>query len=617
MPTLKYRDPITYTWQEVPFLGSPGPQGLQGPQGGPGPQGPQGPTGNVPDVLGTSYVATQETTANTVGGVDLATPQSVTFSLTQTTDVWITLTCEATCDTANAEPRIYAEVDTVDRQMASSIIDPVGAFVSLAGSMLVSLSAGSHTIKMQYGTNAGNATFSIRSMIVRRLDSLMPQPVKAPQVLGNSYVSATENTSSTTPVELATAQQVTFTLDTPTDVWIDVGASGSVTITDQTINLWVDVDATVGQIAAATVQPANGFVTLAGSVKVSLAVGSHVIKLKVSTQSGTAAFTGRSMIVRRAGVSEVPSGRGSHNLLANGGAWFWARQDTPTSGTTYNDDTYFADRWYILGEGAVLCNQTSGNMSPFALRLTQNNFGSYRIGCAQIVENVNAYPFRSKPVTLQFFAKVAGAALPQTVRYAILEWTGAADVVTSDVVNNWASTTFTPGNFFISNVVVTAITTTPVYTNYTFCTVSGTVSSAMNNLIVMIWTDQQFGISSSLTLSDLILSHGTSVKAWNPDPYEIEETKCVRYCRRYTSQVLGVTYNANTLLNYGVMQWNPPMRVAPTFVKGTYTVNAGNPGTVTATAQSTTGIAFNNNSGAGWTTSAIVWINNMVLDAEL
>ncbi len=46
------------------------------------------------------------------------------------------------------------------------------------------------------------------------------------------------------------------------------------------------------------------------------------------------------------------------------------------------------------------------------------------------------------------------------IRYAILEWTGTADVVTSDVVNDWTSGNFSAGNFFLgSNLVVNQIGT--------------------------------------------------------------------------------------------------------------------------------------------------------------
>src|SRR5258708_34785245 len=77
------------------------------------------------------------------------------------------------------------------------------------------------------------------------------------------------------------------------------------------------------------------------------------------------------------------------------------------------------------------------------------------------------------------------------MRNAMVEGTGTADAVTSNIVNHWTSTTYAPANFFIGTTTTVVVTGSTALTANALATVSlsGVVSGAMNNLHVFFWTD--------------------------------------------------------------------------------------------------------------------------------
>jgi len=115
---------------------------------------------------------------------------------------------------------------------------------------------------------------------------------------------------------------------------------------------------------------------------------------------------------------------------------------------------------------------------------------TYRFGIASVFEAWYSVPSRGRSKTFSFKVaanKNAGSG-SINVRYAILEWTGTADTVTKDVVNDWASGIFTGGNFFASttlNVLATGVTAITHNTSQQI-SISATVGVSCNNLIVMV-----------------------------------------------------------------------------------------------------------------------------------
>lgn len=158
---------------------------------------------------------------------------------------------------------------------------------------------------------------------------------------------------------------------------------------------------------------------------------------------------------------------------------------------TAADGTYWFDQWVQLNQSnpvtpSQLTNVENG--TPFMMRTTQSNASAQRFGILQPIESANCIDLRGQTVTLS--ARV-GCSASTTLRYAIVEWTGTANSVTKDVVNDWTSGTFTTGNFFISTTTTIVATGSTALTANTLATISlsGTVSGSMNNLHVFFWTD--------------------------------------------------------------------------------------------------------------------------------
>lgn len=266
------------------------------------------------------------------------------------------------------------------------------------------------------------------------------------------------------------------------------------------------------------------------------------------------------------------------NLLINGTFEYAQHNATPGTLTAYADDAYAADGWYILTDGGATDIQyarvAGDTNSPYAGQIKQVNASAKRMGLAQIIESKKSIPRRSKDVT--FKVRVKSSTTP-SIKLAILEWTGTADSVTSDVVNNWASGTFTPGNFFLSsNLTVTAVKAgANASTSYAEYSLSATLSSSCNNIIVMMWTENTVAQNVTVDFTQADLYVGTSTRAWSPLSSDAELTKCRRYCTVLgggTGETVGVaTYagaageNTYTTLIFPVEMFTVPTVTIATF----------------------------------------------------
>jgi hypothetical protein len=98
------------------------------------------------------------------------------------------------------------------------------------------------------------------------------------------------------------------------------------------------------------------------------------------------------------------------------------------------------------------------------------------------------------------------------VRIAVLEWTGAEDAITSDVVNNWASAVYTAGNFFLgANLTVSGVVQQALLANTLTdgSLVTVNLGNAFNNLIVFIWTENAVAQNVTLDLGKAQLEVGS------------------------------------------------------------------------------------------------------------
>ena len=218
------------------------------------------------------------------------------------------------------------------------------------------------------------------------------------------------------------------------------------------------------------------------------------------------------------------------NLLING--QFLVKQ---RSATSIANDTYGFDCWYHLNQtGAVTVSQLVDAESgqPTSLRITQAQSTPQRFGIAQIIETDNCRHLRGSFVSLSFRAR---SSLAQPVRYAILSWDGAPNVVTSDVVSDWTSATYAAGDFFIgSDLSVIAVGSfTPSAGTWTQApSLSGVVPSSMGNLIAMVWTEDAAAENATLDLGLAQLEPGEEASAYEYRPNMNEVSYCFRYFYR-------------------------------------------------------------------------------------
>lgn len=217
---------------------------------------------------------------------------------------------------------------------------------------------------------------------------------------------------------------------------------------------------------------------------------------------------------------------GVKNHLING--CFRFNQRAPASNA---DDTYAFDRWNILTQtGTVAVSNLSliENGTVYGMRVTQSQASAQRFGFEQIIESLDSYHLRGQAVTLSARVRMSAST---TLRYAILEWTGGADAVTSDVVLSWTSGTFTAGNFFNStNLTVTATGSTALTANtLTSISLTGTLSSSVNNIIVLFWTDSTQAQNVTLDIGNAQLEQGSVATSFERRFYGEEFDLCQRF----------------------------------------------------------------------------------------
>lgn len=363
----------------------------------------------------------------------------------------------------------------------------------------------------------------------------------------------------------------------------------------------------------------SGLVTsglyLSGSIgsgqigSVHLASGSVISGDVASGQIGPYHLSSGVLSATTIATADVPT---QENLLINAGFWFDHRGTTGLNQQA--DDAYTFDRWYLLTQtGNGLVSQTGSN-NPYSARLAQPAVAAQRMGLAQIVEAALSTPRRSNTLSLQFKAL---ASTTMNLRYAVLEWTGSADSVTSDVVNDWTSATYTAGNFFLAaNLTVTAVGVTSVTTSQSSISINASISSSCNNLIVFFWSESTMAQNAYFEISQPGLYLGTQPRAWLPRNLSTEEQACHRYCFNLSAHPLGLAVATNNLYSYGSVIFPTNMRTTPTLQSGCfYVVNAGSAGSGAIQNAWAGGLSFYN-SAANWTINALVSVTATIA-AEL
>lgn len=240
--------------------------------------------------------------------------------------------------------------------------------------------------------------------------------------------------------------------------------------------------------------------------------------------------------------------------------------------TSTADDAYGGpDGWYTLNQSNATSWAQGTNLedtTPFYQRGTQSNATPQRFGRAQIIESKNCIHMRGQSIVLSARVQLSTTA---TLRYAILEWTGTADSVTSDVVNDWTSSTYTAGNFFVStttNVLAVGSVALTGSTPATITALTATVGSTMNNLVVFFWTEATAAQNVTLDIAKASLKLGTVATPFYPRDYQRELDLCQRYlvvlADASASKTWAVGAAVSTTLAVGTISCPVPFRTAPT-----------------------------------------------------
>lgn len=245
------------------------------------------------------------------------------------------------------------------------------------------------------------------------------------------------------------------------------------------------------------------------------------------------------------------------------------------------DDQYAHDQWYALTQTGAIAPSTLSNVedgTPRMARLTQSQASAQRFGYAQIIESVNCVHLRGQEVTLQFGRVRMSAA--GNLRFAVLEWTGTADAVTSDVVADWASSSYSAGGFFLgSGLTVSGVAQQVLAANTLTDGVEVTVSlgSAFNNLIVVVWTEGAQAQNVTLDLAKVQISVGSRALPFRHQPLSEVEMACFRYYYRIKSAAAYDPYCIGGLISTTTAQFYfllpVPMRVAPTGIETSAVAN--------------------------------------------
>lgn len=299
---------------------------------------------------------------------------------------------------------------------------------------------------------------------------------------------------------------------------------------------------------------------------------------------------------------------GQRNRLINGG--FQINQRAVTSAA---DDAYCLDRWYVLTEtgNVSMVQQTDQeNGTPFNIRLTQPDATAKQLGLAQIVESANCRDLRGKTATLS--ARIRCSAAVQ-INYAVLEWTGSADAVTSDVISAWSG-----APTYVANIIERAKgTITPGVAAWTDVpALNAAISASTNNLIVLFWSDTDLAQSVTLDIARVQLEPGAYATPFEFQTIGVALQKCQRYFWKTYSQgmapatisnegVFVIGRAASTQINaqVGMLQFPIEMRAVPTIglynpllgTAGTWADGASNAIAVAAANASTRQVSVTNN----------------------
>lgn len=302
-------------------------------------------------------------------------------------------------------------------------------------------------------------------------------------------------------------------------IWLQTNVAYKIRVDDSAGNVIATVDdyyagADPSQLVAAGIVPATG-----------------------GTYTGLVSFTGGATFDGTA--AQDLATLDSLNIASVQNANLWINSDlsiNQRAAASTADGAYGFDRVVNLCDtgstGLSLLSQPTDGI-PYAMRVTQPDVAAKRFGFCQIVEARNCYAYRGKNLVLALKVRCSAST---TIRCALVAWTSTADSPTRDVVNTWASTTYTAGNFFVANTSTIAVAaqavTAATWTDMVVSSASpgGVVApSTMNNLYMVVWTDSTQAQNVTLDASVVRCGQGTVAPLWTPPDGQAELSRMQRY----------------------------------------------------------------------------------------
>lgn len=207
------------------------------------------------------------------------------------------------------------------------------------------------------------------------------------------------------------------------------------------------------------------------------------------------------------------------NRLANGGMVL-----CPNGTETVSDQgTAFVCYTILTQTGSVQVSQLTTPTPGLAnaMRITQTQATAQRFGVQQTIARANCADLRTSFINTQHQAKFSQSA---RTMFALLEWTGTADAAPVDVVADWTSALYVPGQFFVSSVNVL---------NYGYLSATADswaaapyipyqAGASTNNLIYFIWTETAVEQNGTLDLSLVQVARGTFEQEFEYRPKNID-----------------------------------------------------------------------------------------------
>jgi hypothetical protein len=261
------------------------------------------------------------------------------------------------------------------------------------------------------------------------------------------------------------------------------------------------------------------------------------------------------------------------NLLING-EFNIAQRGTSFDSTTTpknDDDTYLLDRWILLSGANDVADVSQTTDAPqgsvYAQKAVVQTVNE-KFGFLQIIENANCQNIIDDVASLSFQAKTGSNAI-RNIRAAILSWSGAKDVVTSDVVSSWSAEGTDPTlvtNWTYENIPFD-IPLTSNYQKFAIPDVSIDTANA-KNVAVFIWVDDtNAAVSDELFLGQVQLEKGSAVSDYEHRKIGKELMLCQRYYERLdasNTELVGVGYVQATNLAHIAYYMKVEKRVTPT-----------------------------------------------------